>query len=192
MDRSSETTRAGIQDTARTLTEHEARLAYLEAQKRSTAAAIAVAERNHATYISRLCAHSRQPPPVSAAQQPPASANLATFVAPPAQQPASANLATFVAPTAQHPLAPATSAISTGLAGTRPLGTTVPAATRPSATIAPAVTFSARPNIRCRPTENPRPPHPGRSLSRVSTGSPFANRLPPPTTIPTWSFASPS
>ena len=48
LDRTSATTRAGIEDTTRTLREHEARLASLEAQKRSTAAAIAVTERNHA------------------------------------------------------------------------------------------------------------------------------------------------
>ena len=47
LDCSSETIRAGIRDTAQTLKEYEARLNSLEAQKRSTAAAIAEAERNH-------------------------------------------------------------------------------------------------------------------------------------------------
>ena len=104
LDCSSETTRAGIRNTARTLKEYEARLNFLEAQKRSTAAAIAVAERNHDTYIIQLCAHSRQPPPVPAAQQLPASVNPATFVAPAAQQPpASATLTISVAPAAQQP-----------------------------------------------------------------------------------------
>ena len=64
LDRTSVTTRAGIEDTTRTLRGHEARLASLEAQKRSTAAAIAVAERNHASYVSTLpatAARSRCP-----------------------------------------------------------------------------------------------------------------------------------
>ena len=50
LDRSSETTRAGIRDTVPRA--HEARLTSLEAQKCATAAVIAVAERNHTTYIS--------------------------------------------------------------------------------------------------------------------------------------------
>ena len=58
LDRTSVTTRAEIKDTTRTLSEHETRLASLEAQKRSTAAAIAVTERDHASYISGLCARS--------------------------------------------------------------------------------------------------------------------------------------
>ena len=173
LDSSSEAARAGIQDTARTLKEYEARLNSIEAQKRSNAAAIAVAECNHATYISQLCAHSRQPPPVRAASQPPALANPAIFVAPAAQQPpasanpetlvapatqqnpATANLATFVVPATMQPLAPATSVVFPALAATQPLGTTIPAATKSSATTAPAVTFSARPNM---PPPAPREP----------------------------------
>ena len=85
LDRTSATTCAGIADTTWTLREHEARLASLEAQRRSTAAAITVAKGNHTPYTSGLCTHSRQPPPVPAAQEPPASATLATFVAPAAQ-----------------------------------------------------------------------------------------------------------
>ena len=124
-----------------------------------------MAERNHVTYTSQLCAHSRRPPPVHATQKPPTPANSTTFVAPAAQQPpATANLATFVAPAAQQPpatanlttstvlavtqpLAPAASAASTALVATQPLGTTAPAVARPSATPDPAVAFSARPNM---------------------------------------------
>ena len=51
LDSSSEAAHGGIQDTARTLKEYEARLNSIEAQKRSNAAAIAVDERNHAAYI---------------------------------------------------------------------------------------------------------------------------------------------
>ena len=143
---SAEITRAGIRDTARTLREHEARLTSLEAHNRSTAAAIAVAERNCTTYISQLCVHSRQPPSVPAAQQPPALTNLATSVAPAAQQsPTSPNLATFVAPAAQQPLAPATYTVSTALAATHPLApatsavSTALAATQPLAPSASTV-----------------------------------------------------
>ena len=207
LDRSSATTRAGIQNTARTLREHEARLTSLEAQKRSTAAAIAVAERNHATYISGLCAHSRQPPPVPATQQPPASANLATCVAPAAQQPAAANLATFVAPTSRQPLAPATSAVSTALAptqllapatsavstalaATQPLApatsavSTASAATRPLGTAVPVVT---RPSATAAPAVNfsARPNMPPPAPRAPSTSTPWsvvvsrAHRQPP-------------
>ena len=154
LDCSSEATRTGIRDTSPNLKKYEARLNSLKAQNRSTTAAIAVAERNHNTYISQLCAHSRQPPPVPAAQQPPASANLATSVPPAAQQPpASANLATYVAPAAQQ--TPATTNLSTFVvpAATQSLDTTVSAATRSSAITAPAGTFSARPNT---PTPAPR------------------------------------
>ena len=134
LDSSSEIARAGILDTARTLKDYEARLNSIEAQKRSTAAAIAVAEHNHKTYISKLCAHSRQPPPVRAASQPPALANLATFVAPTAQQPpASANLVTFVAPAAQQPPASANPAPFVAPAARQP-----PASANPATFIAPA------------------------------------------------------
>ena len=102
LDCTSATTRAGIEETTRTLREHEARLASLEAQNCSTAAAIAVAERNRASFISGLSAQqsaSANPATsVAPAARQPASANLATSVAPAAQQPASANLATSVAP----------------------------------------------------------------------------------------------
>ena len=130
---SSDAARAGIQETARTLREYEARLKSLDAQQRSNDAVIAVAERNHATYISQLCAQgsSQRPPPAHAASRPPAPANSATFGVPTAQQPlATVNLATFVVS-----------------AATQPLGTTAPAAARASATTAPAVTFSARTNM---------------------------------------------
>ena len=53
---SSDAARAGIQNTARTLKEFEARLKSIEAQTRSNVAAIEVAKRHHATYISQLCA----------------------------------------------------------------------------------------------------------------------------------------
>ena len=46
---SSDAARAGIQKTARTLREDEARLESIEAQQRSNDAVIAVDERNHAT-----------------------------------------------------------------------------------------------------------------------------------------------
>ena len=84
---SSDATRAGNQETAWTLREYEARFKSIEAQRRSNDAVIAVAERNHATYISQLCAQgsSRRPPPAHAASQPPAPANPATFVVPAAQ-----------------------------------------------------------------------------------------------------------
>ena len=146
LNRSTETTRAGIRDTARTLREHEARLTSLEAHNRSTAAAIAVTKRSHTTYISQLCVHSRQPPPVPVAQQPPVLTNLATSVAPAAQQsPTSPNLATFVAPASQQPLAPATYTVSTALAATQPLApatsavSTALAATQPLAPSASTV-----------------------------------------------------
>ena len=146
LDRTSATTRAGLQETTRTLREHEARLASLEAQKRSTAAAIAVARRTHASYISGLSA--QQPAPANpailvapAAQQPLAPANLATFVAPTTQQPlAPANLATSVVPAAQQPLSAGFTAPTTTQRQQPPAS----AAAKPSAPTAPAVTFAAR------------------------------------------------
>ena len=196
LNRSSETPRAGIRGTAGTLREHEARLTSLEAQNRSTAVAIAVAERNHTTYISQLCSHSRQPPPVPVAQQPPASAKLATSVAPAAQQspastnnvttvapaaqqPASANLVTFVAPTSQQPLAPATSTVSTALAATQPLPpatsavSTALAATRPLGTTVPA---TSRPSATTAPafTFSARPNMPPPAPRDPSTSTPWS------------------
>ena len=147
---SSDAARAGIQETAQTLGEYEARHKSIEAQRRPNDAVIAVTERNHATYTSQLCAQgsSRRPPPARAASKPPAPANPATFIVPAAQQSlATANLATFVVPAATQPPAPATSAVSTALAATQPLGTTAPAAARPTATTAPVVAFSAWTNM---------------------------------------------
>ena len=189
---SSDAARAGIQDTARTLKEYKARLKSIEAQKRSNAAVIAVVERNHATYISQLCAHSRRPPPVHAASQPPTPTKPATFVAPAAQQPlapakpatfvvpaaqqpsATANLATFIVPAATQPPAPATSAVPTALAATQLLGTTASAAARPSATTAPAVTFYARPNM-----SPPAPREPSTSTTPWSVVVSRTHRQPP-------------
>ena len=123
LDRHSATARAGLEDTTRTLRERETRLAFLEAQKRSTAAAIAVAERADASFLSGLSA--QQPAPTNSAtlvappaRQPPTSAKLATSVAPAARQLALASLATLVAPPAPQPLALDTSAISTAPAAT--------------------------------------------------------------------------
>ena len=176
---SSDAARAGIQETTRTLREYEARLKSLEAQQRSNDAVIAVAERNHATYISQLCAQgsSQRPPPAHAASRPPAPANHATFVVPAAQQPpATVNLATFVVP-----------------AATQPLGTTAPATARVSATTAPAVTFSAR-------TDMP-PPAPRESSTSTTPWSvvvsrthrqPLTNRPTPLPTTHTWASASPN
>ena len=227
-DSSSDATRAGIRDTARTLKEYEERLNSLEAQKRSTAAAIVVAKRNHNTYISQICAHSRQPPPVPATQQPPASANPATVVAPAAQQPpASPNPRLLSLPLHSRPwlrptlqllslplpscprLEPISQLLSPPLPSRpwlRPTSRLLSFPLRRSLWVPPFLPrlgprpplprlslFQLGPTCRCRPPENTWPPqHPSRSWSRVPTGSSLTNHLPPPTTIPTWSSASPN
>ena len=199
LDRTSATTRAGMADTTRTLREYEARLASVEAQKCSTVAAFAVAKRNHTSYTSGLCAHSRQPPPVPAAQP---GATLATFVAPAAQQPpTSANLATFVPPAARQP---ALANLAT-LVAPLPLSLWLripprfpPLSLRRDLWFPPPLPqpgprlslFQLGQPCRRRPPENPRPPHPGRSWSRVHTGSLSANRLSLPKMTPTSSCAS--
>ena len=149
--------------------------------------------------------HSRQPPHVSAAQQPPASPNLATFVAPAAQQPASANLATFVAPTAQQPASanlatsvtpaaqqPALANVSTFDAPTTPQPlapetsavSTAPAATRP---LGPTVPAATRPSTTIAPAVafSARPNMPPPPPREPSTSTPWlvvvsrAHRQPP-------------
>ena len=94
LHRHSTTARSGLQEPAasleastRTHRERETRVASIEAQNSSTAAALAKAERSHASF-SGLSAQQPAPPhsaahAAPAAQQPPASANLATLVAPP-------------------------------------------------------------------------------------------------------------
>ena len=162
----SATARSGLQESARALEEttwthreHETRLASLAAQTRSTAAALAEAERGHASFLSRLSVQQPAPPNSAAlvapaAQQPRAPAHLATSVASAARQPpALTNLATLVAPPIPQPLALDASAVSTAPAATRPLGPTAPAASR--SLVPPAVTFSARPTM---PPPAPREP----------------------------------
>ena len=183
LNRHSATARSGLQDITKALEEttrvrgRESRLASLEAQTRSTAAALAAAERNHASFLSGLSAQQPDPPnsatlvapaaqqtlapaPLATsvaptARQPPASANLATSVAPAARQPALANVATSVTPPVPQLLALDASTVSTAPAATRPLCPTALAATRPLATVPPAVTFSARPTM---PPPAPREP----------------------------------
>ena len=206
LDRTSTTTRAGLQETTRTLKEHETRLASLEAQKRSTTAAIAVAERAHASYLSGLSA--QQPAPANpatfvapAAQQPPAAANLVTFVTPAARQPASANLASFVAPVYVSRLWPTSRLRSPPLPRSLWLRTppwSPPLSLRRDLWVLPPLPqsnprlslFQIGQPCRRRPPENPRPPHPGRSWSRVHTGSLNANRPPLPKMTPTSSCPS--
>ena len=65
LDRHSATARAGLEDTTRTLQERETRLASLEDQNRSTAAAIAVAERAHVSFLSGFSV--QQPAPTNPA-----------------------------------------------------------------------------------------------------------------------------
>ena len=97
------------------------------------------------------------------------------FCRPAAQQPpATANLATFVVPAATQPPAPANSAVSTALAAMQPLGTTTPAAARPSATTAPAVIFSARTNM-----PPPAPREPSTSTTPWSVVVSSTHRQPP-------------
>ena len=159
LNRHSATARSGRQESARALEEttrthreHETRLASLQAQTRSTAAALAGAERGHASFLAGLSTQPPAPPNFAAlvapaTQQLLAPTHLATHVASAARQPpASANLATLVAPLVPQPLALSTSAVPTVPAATRPLDPTAPAATKPL--VPPAVTFSARPTMR--------------------------------------------
>ena len=156
LNRHSATARSGIQESARALEEttwthreHETRLASLEAQTRSTTAALAVAERSHASLLSGLSAQQRAPPNSAAlvapaAHWPRAPAHLAISVTSAARQlPALTNLGTLVAPPVPQPLALDASAVSTAPAATLSLGPTAPGATRPL--VPPAVTFLARP-----------------------------------------------
>ena len=113
------------------LQECEARVATIEAQERSTAAALAAEKRRHASFLSGLFA------------QPPTPPHLATSVAPAARQPpASANPAALAAPPVPQPTAMGASTVPTVAAVTRSLGSTAPAPTRLLAP--PADTLTAR------------------------------------------------
>ncbi|CAN0470842.1 unnamed protein product, partial [Ascophyllum nodosum] len=111
LDRHYTTECHGLQDSAtaikemtRTHMEREARVASFKAQKQSTAATLARAERIQASFLAGFSAQQPAPPlsavcAASAAQPPRARAHLTTSVASAARQsPASANLATLVAP----------------------------------------------------------------------------------------------
>ena len=178
---SSTAARAGIEETTQTLRELKTRLRLLENQERATAADIAAAEREYATFTSRVGGQKgsqRPPSDHPAAQQPPATANLATFVAPAAQKPpATANLATFVAPAAQQLLAPTTSAVFTVQTTTQRRQTPTPATVKPSAPTAPTPLGPP-----CRPQP---PPHRGRSLPHATAVNPCPNHPSPPTMTPT-------
>ena len=102
---------AALGESARTHRECETRVATIDAQERSTAAALATAERGHASFLSGLSVQQPAPPhsaayAAPAAQQPRAPAHLATSVASAAWQPPTlANLATLVVPLVPQPLA---------------------------------------------------------------------------------------
>ena len=214
---SSAAARAGIEETTRTLQGLETRLRLFEDHQRTTATDIAAAEREHATFTSRLGGQrgfQRTPAPANpatfvapAAQQPLAPANLATPVAPAARQPpASANLATSVAPAARQPaLAHLATLVAPPIrslwSGTPPRSPPLPlrrdlSAPPPLPQPGPRLRYPLPSLFRLgqscprRPPENPQPPHPDRSWFRGHTGSLSPNRLPRPEMIPTWSSAS--
>ena len=130
------------------------RLRHVETQRRSTAADMATAERQHKTFASNIRADSRQPPPARAATRPAVPAASVTFSVPTAPQwrptPAPATL--------QHQ-APATSTGFTALSAAPAAGNTMPpppppAARVPFTTVAPWSAVAAR--HRRQPPPTPR------------------------------------
>ncbi|CAN0392221.1 unnamed protein product, partial [Ascophyllum nodosum] len=98
---------AALVELTRTHRECGTRVASIEAQKHSTAAALTKAERIQASFLSGLSTQ----PPAPPTQQPRTPTHLATSVASAARQPpASANLATLVVPPVPQPLVLGTSA----------------------------------------------------------------------------------